>query len=393
MCCEQVRVKIVFGLVHILSIDKWQIICNDKVNKSKHIFAYKGEEMYNTVEYKDTKGEHIFIDVRSPGEFAEATIPGAVNIPLFTDGERRDIGYTYVNVGVEKAKIMGVEAVSKKLPQIFSDIMSLKEKGKKLVLFCARGGMRSGSICSLLVSLGTDVYKLSGGYKGYRAFINEQLPESNKTVRYIVLHGKTGTGKTNIIRMLKEKGYDVLDLEGAANHRGSILGAVGLGKIKSQKAFETSIFDSLKSRKGNFVFVEGESKRIGNVIIPQFIADSMENGVHILVEGSASYRKKILIDEYVNNDQSREELLKALDGLKKYINNDRIESFKDAIQLEHYDEVVEYLMFKYYDPMYSNDIKKYNFGFTLNEESIDENTKVLEKWYESISAEGGLFYE
>jgi tRNA 2-selenouridine synthase len=359
----------------------------------KRAFAYEGEIMYKTLEYKDIKEGCILIDVRSPQEFEEATIPKAINIPLFTNEERQLIGNTYVNESIEKAKLMGIEAVSNKLPQIFRNVTDLKGKGQQIVFFCARGGMRSGSICALFNSLAIEAYKLSGGYKGYRAFINDNLPELNRDIKYIVIHGKTGTGKTEILHRLEERGCDILDLEQAANHRGSLLGSVGLGKPRSQKAFETAIYESLKQRKSNLVFVEGESKRIGNVIIPEFIAKSMEMGTHVCVEGSLDYRKSIIIKEYTEFNKSKEELLCSLDKLKRYMKDERIEGYKSSVNSECYDEVAMDLMVKYYDPMYMNEINKYKYELILNEDDINKNADILEVWYKSISIGGGQLYE
>lgn len=349
--------------------------------------------MFKTIDYRDASEKSLFIDVRSPGEYEEATIQGAVNIPLFSDEERHNIGYVYVNESIEKAKCMGIEAVSKKLPQIYKEIVHLRKQHQRLILFCARGGMRSGSICALLNSVGIECFKLSGGYKGYRSFINEELPKVNRDITYMVLYGKTGCGKTEILHTLKDKGCDILDLEYAANHRGSLLGTVGLGKPRSQKAFESIIYESLKNRKSNVVIVEGESKRIGNVIIPDYIYRSMEKGAHVLVEGSLEYRKDIIVKEYTHYCGSKQELLEGLELLKKYISAERIERLKSAIANEKFGEAAEDLMIKYYDPMYLNEINKHSYELVLDKNNIDENSGALENWYKNFVFCGGHLNE
>ena len=138
--------------------------------------------MFKTIEYKNLDGNFILVDVRSPGEFNEATIPGAINIPIFDDEDRKIIGTVFVNESVEKAKKLGVEAVSKRLPGIYEKISELDKSYDKLVFFCAKGGMRSSSICSLMNSLGISAFRIKGGYKGYREFINEELPIANKNI-------------------------------------------------------------------------------------------------------------------------------------------------------------------------------------------------------------------
>ena len=144
--------------------------------------------MIKTIEFSqiDEKDKYILIDVRSPGEFKTATIPGAVNVYLFDDEERKVIGTVYVQESVEKAKKLGMEAASKNLPIIYEKINQLQKEYKNLIFFCARGGMRSGSLVSLLASLRVNALKLRGGYKGYRAYINDKLPKVMEEIKFIV---------------------------------------------------------------------------------------------------------------------------------------------------------------------------------------------------------------
>lgn len=341
--------------------------------------------MFRTIDYRDLNGKHILIDVRSPGEYKEATIPGAVNLPLFDDEERKNIGYVYVNECTEKAKKLGVEAVSRKLPMLYEELTALDKEYDKLIFFCARGGMRSSSLCSLLGALGVSAYKLSGGYKGYRSFINEELPKANEQAKYIVLRGKTGTGKTEILKCLRNKGMDVLDLEEAANHRGSLLGSVGLGKVRSQKQFESIVYEALKNRKTNYVFVEGESRRIGNIIIPEYIYNSMTNGIQILIEADLDFRAKMILEEYLHSENAVEDILKALKLLGKYISRENIEKYTALVNEGQYEEVAKELMEKYYDPMYMNGINKYEYSLQYQVEDIKKSCEFLKQWVEEYN--------
>ena len=338
--------------------------------------------MFRIVDYRDLNGKYILIDVRSPGEHKEAAIPGAVNIPLFDDEERKNIGYVYVNESTEKAKMLGVEAVSRKLPIIYEQVAALDKQYDKLIFFCARGGMRSSSICSLLGTLGISAYKLSGGYKGYRSFINEELPKVNKQVKYIVLRGKTGTGKTEMLKCLRNKGRDVLDLEEAANHRGSLLGSVGLGKVRSQKQFEAIVYETLRDRKTDYVFVEGESRRIGNIIIPEYIYQGMTNGVHILIEADLDFRAKLILAEYLSSENAVTDILKALELLGKHISKENIEKYTVLVHEGQYEEVAKELMVKYYDPMYLNGINKYKYNLQHQVLDIEKSSEFLKQWVE-----------
>jgi tRNA 2-selenouridine synthase len=339
--------------------------------------------VFKTVEYKDAQEGALLIDLRSPKEYEEATIPGAINIPIFTNEERHDIGNTYVNESVEKAKRLGVEAVSRKLPEIYEKVSKLDKEYKNLIFFCARGGMRSTSICSLFTTLGINAYKLNSGYKGYRKFINENLIKANENVKYIVLHGKTGVGKTEILKELATQGYDVLDLEYAANHRGSLLGNVGLGNPRSQKAFESIVYEVLKNRRTDYVFVEAESKRIGNIILPEFIYNAMIEGKHILVEASLEFRAKLLTKEYTKEKDCKEEINNSLNFLGKYMSEENINRYKSLIQADAFEEVAAELMVKHYDPLYQSEIKKYKYDLVIEVEEIQKSCEPIKEWFKN----------
>ncbi len=342
--------------------------------------------MYQTVAYENLAGNYILIDVRSPGEHNYATIPGAVSLPIFDDKERIRIGHVYVNESIEKAKVIGISAVAQRLPYIYERILDLNKEYDKLVFFCAKGGMRSASLVALMVELGIKAIKLKEGYKGYRAFINEQLPELNKKLKYIVIHGKTGTGKTQILEKLKNAGYDVLDLEKAANHRGSLLGSVGLGKENSQKQFESLIYESLKKAKSSWIFVEGESKRIGNSIIPQYIFESMVQGTHLLVEAPLALRASILIEEYTQNPNFQDEIISAIESMTKYIGEKQGKKYSDLVRLGDFQGAAMELMVKYYDPMYSKEFNNYHFDQVFQLESVNSGSDIIEKWFENWHA-------
>lgn len=334
---------------------------------------------YEDIDKNKIQGSYILIDVRSEGEHRQEHIPNSINIPLFNDEERRIIGTVYVNESIEKAKYLGIEAASKRLPMIFKEVSELDKKYDQLIFYCARGGMRSSSIVSLLSSLGINAVKLSSGYKGYRKYINEIMPHFIKDVKFVVLYGNTGVGKTKILKELQKRGHDVLDLEGFANHRGSLLGSVGLGEQNSQKMFESYIYEALKKRKSNIIVVEGESKRIGKIIIPDYIFSSMENGVKIKVDADIEKRVKNIIEEYVTGND--EELIGALNLLRKHISERNIERYINEIKNKKYELVVEELMTKYYDPLYN--FKNKNVDFTICANNIgkaaDEISKILTK--------------
>jgi len=343
--------------------------------------------MFNTIDYEQLEGDYVLVDVRSPKEYSEFTIPGAVNLPIFDDEEREIIGTVYNRESIDKAKKMGVDFASKKLPLLYEEIKKLRENHDKVILFCERGGYRSSSLCALLNSIGIGAVKLRGGYKGYRAVVNSMLPKLNSEVNYIVIHGYTGTGKTELLKMLESIGYDILDFEKHANHRGSLLGDVGLGKRISQKQFESLVHDNLRHRNSNMIFVEGESSRIGNIVIPHYIMQSMKAGKHILAVGSIEVRGRRIVEEYTKGKNSDADIINSLEKLGRNISARRVEEYARNIRLGNYHQVAEDLMIRYYDPMYENEIKEFEYELTVNTDNIQEACLNIEKWLKKTRPE------
>ena len=343
--------------------------------------------MFNTIDYEQLDGEYILIDLRSPQEYSDFTIPGAVSLPLFDNEERKLIGTVYNHESVEKAKKIGVDFASKKLPMLYEEISKLKKDHDKVVLFCERGGLRSSSVCSLLSSLGVGAVKLRGGYKGYRSVVNAALPMLNSQVNYIVIHGYTGTGKTELLKILEDRGHDVLDLEKYANHRGSLLGDVGLGSRVSQKQFESLVYDRLKGRKSDEVFLEGESSRIGNIVVPHYIMESMKAGRHILAEGSLDKRVSRIVEEYTQHVDCKTDIKNSLEKLGRHISTKRIEEYTRRIEEDNYCEVAKDLMIRYYDPMYENEQKEFEYELTVNTDNMEEACLNIEKWLKNTRPE------
>ncbi|MDR7856532.1 tRNA 2-selenouridine(34) synthase MnmH [Tissierella sp.] len=313
--------------------------------------------MFKVVDYEDIDENridenHILIDLRSPSEYNSETIPGAINIPIFNDEERKLIGTIYKQESIEKAKKVGMETASRRLPSIYEEVSALDKEYGNLIFFCARGGFRSSSIVSLFRSIGINSIKLNGGYNGYRRFINENLPTIMNEIQFVVLYGNTGTGKTHILQSLKAEGMDILDLEGCANHRGSLLGGVGLGEQNTQKMFESLIYESLKNRKSNLVFLEGESKRIGKDIIPNYLYEAMNKGINLKIEASIERRVDILLKDYVHGID--DEIITSINFLRKYLGDANIDRYIDSINKHDYRPVIEELIIKYYDPLYGH---------------------------------------
>lgn len=293
-----------------------------------------------------------FIDVRSENEFSEATLPGAVNIPLLRDWERVAVGTTYKQQGVDDARSLGLEFVSPRLPQMIKEYRQIAPEGP-LVVFCWRGGMRSRSICSLIESVGIPVFRLTGGYKAYRRYVNEYLtpPLPHKVV---VLHGLTGVGKTEVLQELALLSAPAIDLEGLANNRGSVFGQIGLAPQPSQKMFEGLLVKELAFlESAGHIIVECESRRIGRIVLPVSLVEGMRTGTRILTYTSLHERteriKRIYGGEFGHNLQ---DLTAAIMSLTQRLGKNKVAQLIEMLEHEQLNEVVGYLLVNYYDPLY-----------------------------------------
>lgn len=334
--------------------------------------------MYETLSYEELlkkKDRVLYVDVRSPGEFEQCTIPGAINIPILDNEERKVVGTIYKSGDYDKAKLKGVEFVAKKLLGMVETYLNLNREYKYVAIFCARGGYRSSTIAAFLFTLGLRVYKINGGYKAYRNFISKKLDEELDKINFVTIYGNTGTGKTKILDCIKQLGHSTLDLEGHANHRGSLLGSTGMGAPRSQKMFESLVFDELMSRNSDTVFIEGESKRIGNIILPEKLFNKLEGGRKVKIEAPMNFRVKNIMDDYVVSD--KKELIANIEKLRRYLSNKKVDEYIGCVNDENYEPVVEDLCINYYDPMYEKPGRLFEKTY-FNEDNLETAKKLVE---------------
>ncbi|WP_462411872.1 tRNA 2-selenouridine(34) synthase MnmH [Neobacillus sp. Marseille-QA0830] len=298
----------------------------------------------------------IIIDIRSPIEYKDGAIPGAVNVPLFTDAERQEIGTIYKQRGQNEAKWRAMEIVSPKIPQMLETIKFYQEKGD-LVVHCWRGGMRSKAVVTFLEFAGIYAWKLIGGYKAYRHYILEKM-EGQLPNKAVVLHGMTGVGKTEILKLLKRKGYPIIDLEEMAGHRGSIFGTIGLGEGHNQKAFDSLLYKGLQEIAGaDYFLVEAESKRIGKAVQPEKLMDIKFKGVNIYIHTPMEQRVKLLVEEYVlpyqNEAWYHEKISVSMERVLKRVKDLEIRNrMEESVSSHNYQELIPLLLEHYYDPRY-----------------------------------------
>jgi tRNA 2-selenouridine synthase len=296
----------------------------------------------------------IFIDMRSPSEFANGAIPGAVNLPLLDDVERGEVGTIYKLTGPDAAKQQGLALVSAKLPALVASIREHYRTGRTVVVYCWRGGMRSKSVVGILDIMGIPAYQLSGGYKGYRRHVLDTLADFVVKPAVYTLCGSTGVGKTTLLAMLAERGAPVIDLEKLANHRGSVFGGVGLGKPATAQNFDARILRELtRLNDAPYILVECESKRIGSVYIPEALFAAMNRGPKILAHAAVEIRVTRLIDEYLDLFSRRHDEIRAsILALGKRLGGDRTQKLLAAFDAGEVREVVRTLLVDYYDPLY-----------------------------------------
>ena len=300
------------------------------------------------------KVETVIIDVRSPAEYAGGHIPGAVNIPIFNDDERAEVGTIYRQVSVEDAKNLGLSFVSAKLPNIIEQIRQLSQKERNVIVYCWRGGMRSKSIVSVLEMMGVPAVQLVGGYKAYRQYVLDRLKQFEVKPTIIVLCGSTGTGKTLLLKQLAKRNIPVIDLERLANHRGSVFGQIGLGRSATAQNFDANLLKELDAlNKQPYIIVECESKRIGNVYLPECLFSAMQQGKKLLVSASLEVRADRLIAEYLDvYHNNGDAIVGSITSLRRRLGNVKTDKLINEFKAGQIRAVVKTLLVEYYDPMY-----------------------------------------
>ncbi|MEC1521308.1 tRNA 2-selenouridine(34) synthase MnmH [Neobacillus niacini] len=321
-----------------------------------------------TVEELTTIKNPVIIDIRAPIEFKDGAIPEAINIPLFTDKEREEIGTIYKHEGQAKAKWRAMEIVSPKIPSLLQQIKAAMVNGEELIVYCWRGGMRSKAVVTFLEFAGIYVMRLTGGYKAYRQYILQQIPTMFPETA-IVLHGLTGVGKTEVLKKLKAAGYPTLDLEGMAAHRGSIFGTIGLGEGNNQKTFDSLLYKGLQEVQGSTHFVmEAESKRIGKAVQPEELMDKKMRGINFYIHTPLEQRVKHLINEYVipyqNEPWYHGQIALGIEKIVRRIkDNEMKKMLVKSLENKDYQQMIGILLEHYYDPRYDHATLEYDGKF------------------------------
>ncbi|MBI1380238.1 MAG: tRNA 2-selenouridine(34) synthase MnmH [Planctomycetaceae bacterium] len=356
------------------------------------------------------------VDLRSPTEYAEDHLPGAQNVPLFDDAERALVGTLYRQVGQDQAHAQALELTRRNVTRLVERLVgpeaaqaadldgrvrAIAQGGvaameQRLlardrnaapagphtrVLCCWRGGLRSRAVAALLEGLGFDVAVVRGGYKAYRHHVRERLAAFEPPPVF-VLRGLTGVGKTLVLRAFERRWPGTtLDLEAMAGHRSSILGAVGL-EPATQKSFESRLARRLELGFGaGFVLLEGESRKVGDLVVPDRVWQAMENGISIELEAPMAHRVRVLLDDYLATPGAREGLRPGLQFLEQRLGSVKyagrltglLESGAEA-------ELVELLLRLYYDPLYHHSESRHSVGTWVDAMDPDRAALAVHAW-------------
>jgi tRNA 2-selenouridine synthase len=325
---------------------------------------------------------HLPVDVRTPLEFEEDHLPGAINVPLLTNEERVEIGTLYKQEGPHLARIRGLELTAHRFPQIVAGIAEAAQ-GRPLLVYCWRGGLRSKTVTSILELTGHDAVQLVGGYKSFRNTVDAYFHPFTPKVPLVVLHGMTGIGKTTLLSRLQEKGASTVDLEGLACHRGSAFGQLGLVQSLTQKRFETILWDAVrKAPEGTPLILEGESERIGRVMLPGDFYQKMAEGIRVWCHASLDTRVERLIGEY-GLPEYKEEMAAALQRIRKKLGGKKCDELSENLERWEMDPFMRGLVCDYYDKVYYKN-RTWEADYDLSLEDFDAAADELMRYAEQL---------
>ncbi|HXA48285.1 MAG TPA: tRNA 2-selenouridine(34) synthase MnmH [Burkholderiaceae bacterium] len=299
------------------------------------------------------------IDVRSPAEFAEDHLPGAINCPVLDDEERIRVGTLYKQVNAFEAKKVGAALVARNIAQHIEAHFLEHGRDWKPLVYCWRGGNRSGAMAHILARIGWPVAQIEGGYKEYRRHVSAALAQLPQHFSYRVICGTTGSGKSRLLQTLAAVGAQVLDLEQLAAHRGSILGGLPSTPQPSQKAFESSIWQALNQFDSKRpVFIESESKKVGNLRVPDALMESMRASTCVSLSLSLPDRVALLTQDYAHFVANPAILHTQLNCLLSLHGREKIQSWQALVTSGQMDKLVEVLLCEHYDPAYTRSISR-----------------------------------
>ncbi len=306
--------------------------------------------------------EFSVLDARSESEFALDRVPGAVNWPSLTDAERVLIGTEYVQDSAFTAKKRGAALVARNIAGHIEREVLDKPKDWRPLVYCWRGGSRSGALATVLDHIGFRVHRLEGGYQAYRRAVIAALDTLPARFEYRVIAGSTGSGKSRLLQVLRAQGAQVLDLEALANHRGSVLGLVPGSPQPGQKQFESRVWEALRAfDPARPVYVESESKKIGDLRVPLALIERMRASRCLRLELPLEARVTLLLGEYDFFVTDTQAFCERLDALRATRGHEVVDAWQAAARAGRTSDVVRELLVLHYDPVYAQSLKR-NFA-------------------------------
>ncbi len=306
-----------------------------------------------------TEGYAMVIDVRSPSEYAIDHVPGAVNLPVLNDEERARVGTIYVQDNPFRARKIGAALVSKNIARMLEGPLAAPGPDFHPLIYCWRGGQRSGALATVLSQIGWRCTLLRGGYKTFRRRVVADLKVLPGAFSFICLSGLTGTGKTRILRRMAGKGFQVLDLERLAAHRGSLLGAAPEDVQPSQKGFETRLWQALTGfDPARPVWVESESSKVGDVALPADLWAALKRARVVAVSAPLEARVALLMDEYRYLIENADWFRCRITGLVELHGKKKVSAWMDLIEAGAWDVLVRDLLECHYDPAYHRSLAR-----------------------------------
>lgn len=327
----------------------------------------------------ELSGFDTIIDARSPSEFALDHLPGAENFPVLDDEERIKVGTIYKQIGAFEAKKLGAALVSRNIGQHLENAWQNKSKQWRPLIYCWRGGNRSGALAHVLAKVGWQVTMLEGGYKAYRQYVNESLPQLAQALSIQVVCGTTGSGKSRLLQSLAAHGAQVLDLEALAKHRGSVLGHLPSDVQPSQKAFESAIWQQLRTFSPlHPVYIEAESKKVGNLRVPDILMERMRHSPCVVVELAKEARVRLLLEDYAHFVARPQLLIQQLDFLRAQHSNEQILRWQELALQHAFPLLVQQLLEQHYDPAYMRSMFRNFLQYTASQTVLLEDITIAD---------------
>lgn len=319
------------------------------------------------------------IDVRTPAEYAEDHIPGAINCPVLDDEERIAVGTLYKQVSPFEARKMGAVLVSKNIARHLQERFLDRPKSWKPLIYCWRGGQRSGAMNIILTQVGWASHQLQDGYKAYRRDTLQKLTEIPQTLNFRILCGPTGCGKSRLLKALGAAGHQVLDLETLAGHRGSVLGKLPDQPQPSQKWFDSLLLQAMQNLDPSRpVYVEAESNKIGLITLPDSLCRKMHASPCLLLEVPLPERIRFLLEDYQFYLDDPERLVTQLEVLKNIHGKAQLAAWASMARAGQFATLVEDLLTRHYDPAYARSMDRHYLGLAqaqhLSLESLAHDT-------------------